>query len=164
MCIESPHWQCRTAESVSGSVLILILCIEPAGSILCPSTGHFITSGFSFPIAKIIRSISSSKCLSESASSVQFSWSVVSDSLWPHGLQHARPPCPSPTPGVYSNSCPLSWWCHPTISPSVVPFSSCPQSFQASGSFPMSQFFASGGQNIRVSVSILPMNPQDWSP
>ena len=78
----------------------------------------------------------------------QFSCSVVSDSLWPHGLQHARPPCPSPTPGVYSNSCLLSPWCHPTISSSVVPFSSCPQSFLASGFFPMSQFFASGGQNI----------------
>jgi len=83
-----------------------------------------------------------------------------------HGLQHARPPCPSPTPGVYSNSCPLSWWCHPVISPSVVPFSSCPQSLPASESFPMSQFFASGGQSIGVSAStsVLPMNIQDWSP
>ena len=81
------------------------------------------------------------------ANSVQFSHSVVSNSLWPHGLQHARPPCPSPTPGVYPNSRPLSWWCHPTISSSVVPFSSCPQSFPASGSFPMSQFFPSVGQN-----------------
>ena len=83
-----------------------------------------------------------------------------------HGLQHARPPCPSPTPGVYSNSCPSSRWCHPTISPSVIPFSSCPQSFPASGSFPVSQFFASGGQRIGVSasVSVLPMNIQDWSP
>ena len=99
-------------------------------------------------------------------SSVQFSRSVISDSLRPYGLQHARPPCPSPTPGVYSESCPLSRWCHPTISSSVVPFSSCPQSFPASGSFPMSQLFASGGQNIRVSAStsVLPMNTQDWSP
>ena len=97
--------------------------------------------------------------------SVQFSCSVVSDSLRPHGLQHARPPCPSPTPGVYSNSCPLSWWCHPTISSSVVSSSSCPQSLPASGSFPMSQFFASGGQSIGVSAStsVLPMNTQDWS-
>ena len=78
-------------------------------------------------------------------SSVQFSRSVLSDSLWPHESQHARPPCPSPTPGVYSNSCPLSWWCHPTISSSVVPFYSCLQSFPASGSFPRNQFFASGG-------------------
>ena len=98
--------------------------------------------------------------------SVQFSGSVVSDSLWPHGLQHARPPCPSPTRGVYSNSCPLSQWCHPTISSSVVPFSSCLQSFPASGSFQISQFFASGGQSIGVSAaaSVLPMNTQDWSP
>ena len=95
--------------------------------------------------------------------SVQFICSVVSYSLWPHGLQHARPPCPSPTPGVYSNSCPLSWWCHPTISSSVIPFSSHLQSFPASGPFPMSQFFASGGQSIGVSasVSVLPVNIQD---
>ena len=86
--------------------------------------------------------------------------------LWPNGLQHARPPCPSPTPGVYSNSCPLSQWCQPTISSSVIPFSSCPQSFLASESFPVSQFFASGGQNIGVSAStsVLPMNIQDWFP
>ena len=97
-------------------------------------------------------------------SSVQFSRSVVFDSLRPHGLQHARPPCPSPTPRVYSNSCPLSRWCHPTIS-SVVPFSSHLQSFPASGSFQMSQFFTSGGQSIRVSASTLEgLNIQDWSP
>ena len=97
-------------------------------------------------------------------SSVQFSCSIVSDCLWPHGLQHARPPCPLPTPGVYSNSCPLSQWCHPTISSSVVPFSSHLQSFPASGSFQMSQFFISGGQSIGVSASasVLPMNIQDW--
>ena len=97
---------------------------------------------------------------------VQFSCSVVSDSLRPHGLQHARPSCPSPTPGAYSNSCPLSRWCHPTISSSVVPLSSCLQSFPASRSFPMSQFFASGGQSIGVSASVkvLPMNIQDWFP
>ena len=98
--------------------------------------------------------------------SVQFTHSVASDSLWPHGLQHARPPCPSPTPGVYSNWCPLSQWCHPTISSSVVPFSSCPQSFPASGSFQMNHLFTSGGQIIGVSAwtSVLPMNTQDWSP
>ena len=84
--------------------------------------------------------------------SVQFGCSAVSDSLQPHGLQHARPPCPSPTLRVYSNSCPLSWWCHPTISSSVIPFSSCLQSFPASESFPMSQLFASWGQSIGVSV------------
>ena len=93
-----------------------------------------------------------------------FSHYVVSESLQPHGLQHARPPCPSPTPGVYSNSCPLTRWCHPTISSSVVPFSSCLQSFPASGSFQMSQFFASGGQSIGVSTLVLPMNIQDWFP
>ena len=86
-------------------------------------------------------------------SSVQFSCSVVSESLRPHGLQHARPPCPSPTPRVHPNPCPLSRWCHPTISSSVIPFSSCPQSFPASGSFPMSQLFASGGQSIGVLAS-----------
>jgi len=99
-------------------------------------------------------------------SSVRFSHSVISDSLRPHGPQHTRPPCPSPTPGVYPNSCPLSWWCHLTISSSVVPFSSFPESLPASGSFPKSQLFAWGGQSIGVSVStsVLPMNTQDWSP
>ena len=98
--------------------------------------------------------------------SVQFSRSIMSDSLWPHGLQHTRPPCPSPTPRVYPNACPLSQWCHLTISSSVIPFFSCLQSFPASGSFQMSQLFASGGQSIRVSAStsVLPMNIQDWSP
>ena len=97
--------------------------------------------------------------------SVQFSRSVVSNSLWPHELQHARPPCPSSTPRVYSNSYPLSRWCHPTISSSVIPFSRL-QSFPASGSFQMSQFFASGGQSIGVSASapVFPMNIQDWFP
>ena len=85
--------------------------------------------------------------------SVQFSHSVVSDSLQPHGMQHSRPPYPSPTPGVYPNSGPLSWWCHPAISSSVVPFSSCPQSFPASESFPISQLFAWGGQSTRVSIT-----------
>ena len=100
------------------------------------------------------------------SSSVQFSYSVVSDSLWPHGLQHPRPPCPSPNPGAYSNSCPLIQWCHPTISSSVTPFSSCFQSFPASGSFQTSQLFASGGQSIgaSASASALPMHIQDWFP
>ena len=90
----------------------------------------------------------------------------MSNSLWPHGLQHARLPCPSPTPRVYSNSCPLNQWCHQTISSSVIPFFSCPQSFPASGSLQMSQFFTSGGQSIGVSasVSVLPMNIQDGFP
>ena len=99
-------------------------------------------------------------------SSVQFSHSVLSDYLWPHGLQHGKPPCPSPNPRVYSNSRPLSQWCHPTTSSSVIPFSSCLQSFPASGSFQMSQLFISGGQSIGVwaSTSVLPMNTQGWSP
>ena len=98
--------------------------------------------------------------------SIQFSHSVMSNSLQPQGLQHARPPCPLPTSRVYWNLCPLSWWCYPTISSSVVPFSSCLQSFPASGSFLMSQFFISGGQSIGVSASasVLPMNIQDWFP
>ena len=101
-----------------------------------------------------------------SFSSVQFSCSVMSDSLRPYELQHARPPCPSPTLGVHPNPWLSSWWCHPTISSSVIPFSSCPQSFKTSGSFPMSQLFASGGQSIGVSAStsVLPMNTQDWTP
>ena len=99
-------------------------------------------------------------------SSVRFSHSVMSDSLWPHESQHARPPCSSPTPGVYSNSCPSSQWWHPAISSSVVPFSSCPQSLATSESFPMSQLFTWGGQSIGVSAlaSVLPMNTHDWSP
>jgi len=97
--------------------------------------------------------------------SVQFSHSVVSDSLRPHESQHTRPPCPSPTPGVHSDSRPLNQWCHPAISFSVVPFCSCPQSLPASGSFPMSQLFSWGGQSIGVSAltSVLPKNTQDWS-
>ena len=100
------------------------------------------------------------------ASSVQFSHSVVSDSLWPHEPQHTRPPCPSPTPGVHPNLCPLCQWCHPIILSSVVRFSSCPQSFPVLGSFQMSQLFASGDRSIGVSAStsVLPMNTQDWSP
>ena len=99
-------------------------------------------------------------------SSVQFSLSAVSDSLRPYGLQHDRLPCRSTTCGAYPNSCPSSWWCYPIISSSVVPFSSCLQSFPASGSFPMNQFFLSGGQSIGVSAStsVLPMNIQDWFP
>ena len=104
--------------------------------------------------------------LPQDLSSVQFSHLVVSDSLWHHGLQHTRLPCPSPTPRSYSNSCPLNQWCHPTISSSVIPFSSHLQYFPASGSFQTSQFFTSGGQSIGISASasVLPMNIQDWFP
>ena len=109
--------------------------------------------------------ISSPRDVTIQFSSVQFSCSVVSDFLRPHKSQHTRPPCPSPTPGVHSNSCPPSRWCHPAISSSVVPFSSCPQSLPASESFPMSQLFTWGGQSTGVSAlaSFLPMNTQDWS-
>ena len=103
---------------------------------------------------------SRSKHISQSVQSL-----IMSDSLWPHEPQHTRPPCPSPTPGVHPNPCPLSRWWHPTISSSVVPFSSCPQSFPASGSFQMSQLCTSGGQNVGASASsVLPMNTQDWFP
>ena len=107
-----------------------------------------------------------SSCPEKCISSVQFSHSVVSDSLQPHEPQHARPPCPSPTPGVHANSCPSSRWCHPAISSSIVPLSSSPQSLTASGSSPMSQLFTWGGQSIGVSAlaSVLPKNTQDWSP
>ena len=111
-------------------------------------------------------SLLGSKSFLSGISSVHFSRSVMSNSWRLHESQHARPPCPSPTLGVYSNSCPLSQWCHPTISSSVIPFSSCPQSLPASGSFPMSQLLASGGQStgVSASASVLPMNAQDWSP
>ena len=119
-------------------------------------------------ILKWIPTIYSSLYLSSYCHSftVKLTHSVVPDSQRPHESQHARPPCPSPTPRVYSNSCPLSRWCHPAISSSVIPFSSCPQSLPASGSFPVSQLFASGGQSIGVSASasVLLMNTQDWSP
>ena len=106
-----------------------------------------------------------SNCPYQTGGSVQFSHSVMSDSLRPHESQHARPPCPSPTPGAHPNSCPSSRWCHPAISSSVVPFSSCPQSLPASGSFPISQLFACGGQSTGVSglASVLSKNTQDWS-
>ena len=114
---------------------------------------------FSFPVLNKACQITFTFCS-------WFSHSVMSNSLRPHESQHARPPCPSPTPGVHWDSHPSGQWCHPAISSSVVPFSSCPQSLPASGSFPMSQFFAWGGLSIGVSasVSVLPMNTQDWSP
>ena len=118
-------------------------------------------------ITEKAREFQKSTCLIDYAEAfhyVQFSHSVVSDSLQPHGLQHARLPCPSPTPRACSNSGPSSPWCHPTISSSVIPFSSHLQSFPASGSFQMSQLFSSGGQHIGASVSVLPMNIQDWFP
>ena len=117
--------------------------------------GRYFTSPLEFRIYKI----SMCRLYRNTTGSAQLSRSVVSDSLQPQGLQHARPPCPSPTPGAFSNSRPSSRWCHPTIASSVVPFSSCLQSFPASGSFPMSHFFTSGGQSIAVSASasVLPL-------
>ena len=115
---------------------------------------------------QILYRLETSESPSKRISSIQFSRSVVSDSLRPHELQHVRPPCPSPTPRVYPNSCPSSQWCHPAISSSAVPFSSCPQSLPASESFPMSQLFAWSGQSVGVSASasVFPVNTQDWSP
>ena len=121
---------------------------------------------FKIMYSSSMKSVIGNLIYSHQFSSVQLSHSVVSNSLRPHESQHARPPCPSPAPGVHLNSCALSWWCHPAISSSVVPFSSWPQSLLASGSFPMSQLFTRGGQSIGVlaSASVLPMNTQDWSP
>ena len=155
-----------------------VLCTTARGSLRCKGLGMMLTPKTT-PRCPLHRSCSSTllNCHQQhwllwtlasrhrhiGISSVQFCCSVVSDSLWPHESQHFRPPSPSPTPGVYSNS--SSRWCHPAIS-SVIHFSSCPQSLPASGSFPMSQLFASGGQSIGVSASasVLPMNTQDWSP
>ena len=127
-----------------------------------PSTSHEIDINF-YEIDINFRMVDISDIIK---GSVQFSHSVMSDSIWPHGLQHVRLPYPSPTPGACSNSCLSSQWCHPTISSSVIPISSCLQSFPASGSFPMSQFFTTGGQSIEASASasVLPMNIQDWFP
>ena len=133
---------------------------------------QYLISNWSFPLDLCSTSTygqpekSKHTLLTNHIISVQFSRSVMSNSLRPHESQHARPPCPSPTPGVYSNSCPSSWWCHLAISSSVVPFSSCPHSLPASGSFPMSQLFTLVGQSTGVSAStlVLPMNTQDWPP
>ena len=163
-------------------ILYMSDCIEISsfkrGNMVCMVTGHnfnhmgtsqilkliFHMAPYTVYYANHIRYFSCS--FNYQFSSVQFSCSGVSDSLWPHELQHARPPCPSPTPGIHPNSCPLSQWCHPTISSSVVLFSSCPQSFPASESFQMSQLFAWGSQStgVSASASVLPMNTQDWSP
>ena len=126
--------------------------------------GHNWATSLSFFLSFFSAWLTASKPLT--VFQFQFSRSVVSDNLWPHEPRHARPPCSSPTPGVHPNPCPLSQRCHPTISSSVVPFSSCSQSFPASGPFQMSQLFASGGQIIGVlaSASVLPMNTQDWFP
>ena len=144
------NWSARKGTERTGTIS------KPRKMSVCPSGGEAEW-----------RDIDKAATNSKVSSSVQFSRSVVSsDFLRPHGLQHTRPPCPSPTPRVYSNPCPLSEWCHPTIASSVFPFSSHFQPFPASGSSQMSQFFASGGQSIgaSASASVLPMNIQDWFP
>ena len=141
--------------------------LQHTGSVVIAQTSLVAAHGLDCPVAcGILVPWSGIEFASPAFSSVQFSCSGVSDSLRPHELQHTRPPCPTPTPRVHPNSCPLSRWCHQTISSSVVPFSSCLQSFPASGSFQMSQLFASGGQSIGVSAStsVLPMSTQDSSP
>ena len=154
MVLNPEVWLLRYFSNSLG--LHLNCCVHVIKQLL---TSHFISFQFLLPTDVVSWVLGA--CFS-----VQFSCSIVSDSLRPHELQHARPPCPAPTPGVYSNSCLSSWWCHPAISSSVVPFSSCPQSFPASGSFPMSQLFPWGGQStgVSASASVLPMNTQDWSP
>ena len=127
---------------------------------------HFSTQLFPFRLVIRYLLTSTLQLRKDSISSIQFSHSVISNCLWPHGLQHTRLPCPSPAPGDCSNSCPLSQRCHPNISSSVIPFSSCLQSFPASGSFQMSQFITSGGQSVwaSTSASVLPINIQNWFP
>ena len=135
-----------------GCVIFLCVCV------------HHISLSIHIPIGHLGYFHVICCCSIAQFSSVQFSRSVVSHSLRPHELQHTRPSCPSPTLRVYSNSCPSSRWCHPAISSSVVPFSSCPKPLPASGSFPMSQLFTWGGQSISASASVLLMNTQEWSP
>ena len=147
--------------------LCLFTSVSPAPKTVLTNHGYWITAGRIKKLHCTTLTLSPPiNLLFDFYQSFQFSRSVMSNSLWPHELQHARPSCPSPTPGVYSNSHPLSQWCHPAISSSVVPFSSCPQSLPASESFPMSQLITWGSQGIGVSalVSVLPMNTQGWSP
>ena len=135
---------CQASLSTNSRSLLKLMCIKlvmPSNHLIFCRPLFLLPS--IFPSIRVFANETRRLITSIGTCSVQFSCSVTSNSLWPHGLQHTRPPCLSPTPGVYSNSCPLSWWCHPTISSSVVPFSCCLQSFPASASFPMSQFFAS---------------------
>ena len=148
-------------------LLIIFFAAEDGNSIQSAKTrpgGSWLWLNHEFIIAKFRLKLKKVGEITRPFS--QFSHSVMYNSLWSHGLQHTRLPCPLPTHGAYSNSCPSSWWCHPTISSSVFPFSFCLQSFPTSESFPMSQFFVSGGQSIgaSASTSVLPMNIQDWFP
>ena len=168
-CLLSLSWDIHWGGPwISGSHYIRFLCIAWRVASVC------ILHKFRLPTALLFMSAVLQPCKNiyllciwhQEFSSVQFSSSVVSDSLQPHELQHARPPCPSPTHRVYPNLCPLSRWCHPIISAAVLPFSSCLQSFPASGSFQMTQLFASGGQSIGISAStsVLLTNIQGWFP
>ena len=155
------HFRMNLITSVKWGLWQCITCVLVKNSILLANVHKL--RWISPPVDPEIQICDSSPGDSDA---VQFSHSVVHNSLWPQRLQHTRPPCPSPTPGIHSNSCPLSQWCHPAISSSVVPFSSCLQSFSASASFPVSQLFTPGGQSIgaSASASVLPMNIRDWSP
>ena len=166
-----PRWLFHAAYFCLGDLITLVASIHISMRMTAnflPSTPNSVLQ-IHYPLPSQHFSLGSNQIELHSAmsnrvwKSVQFSRSVMSDSLQPHGLQHTRPPCPSPTPGTCSDSCPSSWWCYPTISSSVIHFSSCLQSFPASGSFQMSQLFASGGQSIGVSASTS-VPPQDWSP
>ena len=153
------------AQRASSLLALIINIIKETNNFTIEAWGQLVLSMWgSLSLSEI--AWENKNCYFVSDISVQFSHSVMSNSLQPHESQHARPPCPSPTPRVHSDSRPSSWWCHPAISSSVVPFSSCPQSFPASESFPMSQLFTSGGQSIGISASasVLPMNTQNWSP
>ena len=153
----------------TGHILIFSTCISPGSQLRSTEGGFAWNNQNSNLLKRLLEAQINIRKFIELClrfSSVQFHCLVMSDSLRFHEPQHARPPCPSPTPRVHPNPCPLSQWCHPTFSSYVFPFSSCPQSFPASGSFQMSQLFTSGGQIIEVSASksVLPMNTQDWSP
>ena len=160
-------WLCETPEMAAHQVRVPMGFSrqEYWSGLPCPAPGDIPTPGIkpASPVAPAFQA--DSLPLNQSYYSVQFSCSVVSNSMWPHESQHARPPCPSPTPGVHSDSLPSSQWCHPAISSSVVPFSSCPQSLPASESFPMSQLFTWGVQSTGVSAlaSFLPKKSQGWS-
>ena len=171
-CDVNNHW-CSLPRSINSVGVAKCWCSNSTVYLLECFCNFTLYPLLGYPVELFLSGIQEKKCLffpplfTSFENNVQFSSVPQScPTLWPHGLQHARHPCPSPTPGVYSNSCPLSRWCHPTISSSVVPFSSHLQSFPASGSFPMSQFFMSGGQSIDISASasVLPMNIQDWFP
>ena len=174
--VYSIHYICKEFQNFQSPFMYIIWCFiltttsysYPSSKCRCFFNSHFILLNCLLKIAQDCYPVSylDSRSFISFDALDQFSCSVVSDSSRPRELQHTRPPCPSPTPGVHPNPCPSSRWCHPTIPSSVVPFSSRPQPFPASGSFQKSQLFTSGGQSIRVSAStsVLPMNTQDWSP